>query len=110
MKSDAEAFRPYWKKGIDAANAAPRCGAKKRRKGTPCGSPAMANGRCRIHGGLSTGPKTEEGIERIRQAHWEHGQRSAEAVKRRKQGAALRREIKLIGTLLDGVDQRSSGP
>jgi hypothetical protein len=28
----------------------------------------MKNGRCRLHGGLSTGPKTVAGIERIRQA------------------------------------------
>jgi hypothetical protein len=28
----------------------PRCGAKTRR-GAPCQSPAMPNGRCRIHGG-----------------------------------------------------------
>ena len=32
---------------------APRCGAKTRR-GTACQSPAMPNGRCRIHGGLVT--------------------------------------------------------
>ncbi|MDO4799724.1 MAG: HGGxSTG domain-containing protein [Bacillota bacterium] len=32
------------------------CGAKTR-GGTPCRKPAMANGRCRIHGGKSTGPK-----------------------------------------------------
>ena len=32
----------------------PRCGAKTRR-GTPCKSPAMPNGRCRMHGGKSTG-------------------------------------------------------
>ena len=30
----------------------PRCGAKTR-SGTPCRSPAMANGRCRMHGGKS---------------------------------------------------------
>ena len=56
---------------------APRCGAKTR-AGTPCKCPAMKNGRCRLHGGLSTGPKTKEGIERIRQAHWKHGEYSAE--------------------------------
>ena len=33
---------------------APRCGAKTR-KGTPCKAPAMANGRCRMHGGKSPG-------------------------------------------------------
>jgi hypothetical protein len=46
---------------------APRCRAKTRR-GTPCQCPAMTNGRCRLHGGLSTGPKTAEGIECIRRA------------------------------------------
>ncbi|MEA3467220.1 MAG: HGGxSTG domain-containing protein [Thermodesulfobacteriota bacterium] len=33
---------------------APRCGAKTR-KGTPCCSPAMKNGRCRMHGGTNPG-------------------------------------------------------
>jgi hypothetical protein len=31
-----------------------RCGARTRR-GSPCRSPAMPNGRCRMHGGLSPG-------------------------------------------------------
>ena len=47
-----------------------RCGAKTRR-GTACLCPAMKNGRCRLHGGLSTGPKTEEG--RARCGNWKHG-------------------------------------
>lgn len=51
---------------------APRCGAKNRR-GTPCQCPAMANGRCRLHGGLSTGPKTEQGIWNIQAANTKHG-------------------------------------
>jgi hypothetical protein len=51
---------------------AQRCGARTR-KGTPCQCPAMKNGRCRLHGGLSTGPKTVAGIERIRQAVTKHG-------------------------------------
>ena len=33
-----------------------RCGAKTR-PGHPCGHFAMKNGRCRYHGGLSTGAK-----------------------------------------------------
>lgn len=28
-----------------------RCGAYARTTGTPCKSPAMVNGRCRMHGG-----------------------------------------------------------
>ena len=44
------------------------CGAKTRR-GTPCQAKAMPDkARCRLHGGLSTGPKTREGRERIARA------------------------------------------
>ena len=47
----------------------PRCGARCKRDGAPCKAPvvwdkerdAPRNGRCRMHGGLSTGPKTAEG-------------------------------------------------
>ena len=60
-----------------------RCGARNRR-GMACGSPAMRNGRCRLHGGLSTGPKTAEGIERIRRAKTKHGLYSAAAMAERK--------------------------
>jgi hypothetical protein len=34
---------------------APRCGAKRKYDGRPCQAPAMENGRCRLHGGKSTG-------------------------------------------------------
>jgi hypothetical protein len=33
------------------------CGAKARSTSKPCRGSAMKNGRCRLHGGLSTGPK-----------------------------------------------------
>ena len=67
---------------------AARCGAKTRR-GTPCQCPAMGNGRCRLHGGLSTGPKTAEGIARIRRAVTKHGNYS----KRTKAERAEYREL-----------------
>ena len=35
-------------------------------------APLLDHGRCRLHGGLSTGPKTSEGLERIRQAAMKH--------------------------------------
>lgn len=59
----------------------PRCGAKTRR-GTPCQAGAIWSTRsrrytrCKNHGGLSTGPKTAEGIERIRRAVTKHGRYS----------------------------------
>jgi len=61
---------------------APQCGAKTRR-GTPCRAPAMSNGRCRMHGGKSTGPRTPEGLERSRKANWKHGHYSAESIAER---------------------------
>lgn len=59
-------------------STAPRCGAKTRR-GKKCQAPAMRNGRCRMHGGSSTGPRTPEGLARSRRARWKHGLYSAEA-------------------------------
>ena len=35
----------------NAMQLAPRCGAHARTTGQPCRSPAMKNGRCRMHGG-----------------------------------------------------------
>ena len=58
-------------------NSGPRCGAKNRH-GLPCRAPALkGKRRCRLHGGLSTGPKTAEGRERIRKAKTKHGRYSA---------------------------------
>ncbi|MBA7570893.1 hypothetical protein ES695_19240 [Candidatus Atribacteria bacterium 1244-E10-H5-B2] len=72
---------------------APRCGAKTR-KGTLCQAPAMKNGRCRLHGGKSTGPKTPEGIERIRQVHLKHGRYTKDAITSRKEFNCLLRKFK----------------
>ena len=58
-------------------NAAPRCGARTR-AGCPCRAPAMANGRCRMHGGRSTGPNTPEGLARLTAARTRHGCYGAE--------------------------------
>ncbi|WP_414636644.1 HGGxSTG domain-containing protein [Arenimonas sp.] len=53
-----------------------RCGAKTQ-SGKPCRGRAVAkNGRCRWHGGYSTGPKTPEGIARVT-ANLPHFQRKA---------------------------------
>lgn len=62
---------------------APRCGAKTR-AGTPCKCPAMPNGRCRLHGGKSTGPKTKDGKERSKRGNWKHGEYSVESKKFKK--------------------------
>lgn len=38
-----------------------RCGANAKSTKQPCRKKALTNGRCKLHGGLSTGPKTAEG-------------------------------------------------
>jgi len=44
------------------------CGARTR-AGTPCKLTVIyGNGRCKLHGGLSTGPTSNEGRERCREA------------------------------------------
>ena len=45
-----------------------RCGAYARTTGNPCQAKALTNGRCKNHGGMSTGPKTPEGRLAISQA------------------------------------------
>ena len=75
----------------DKANAAPRCGVRSKRTGKPCQGAAMPNGRCKLHGGKSTGPRTMEGLERSRRANWKHGHfsREAKAERSRLRGAML---------------------
>jgi hypothetical protein len=45
------------------------CGAYARSTGKPCQAPPRANGRCKLHGGKSTGPRTSEGKARIAEAN-----------------------------------------
>jgi hypothetical protein len=55
-----EPLRRGWLRNGNAPgdpNTAPRCGAHTR-AGAACRAPAMSNGRCRMHGGASTGPCT----------------------------------------------------
>jgi hypothetical protein len=77
-------------------NSAPRCGAKTKGKGTPCRSPAMPNGRCRMHGGPSTGAKTAEGIERIRIGRTKHGRYSAASIAQRRAARQALRELRAL--------------
>ena len=45
-----------------------KCGAYARSTGNPCQGKALRNGRCRNHGGNSTGPKTQEGRRAVGEA------------------------------------------
>ena len=77
QKGNSFRFGPDW--------PGQRCGAKTR-KGTACQKPPLAGKtKCRLHGGLSTGPRTAEGKARIAAAHWKHGRRSRAFTEARKQ-------------------------
>ena len=53
--------RRSWKRAVEAAFARTRCNATTR-KGKPCQAEGSGKGgRCRFHGGMSTGPKSPEG-------------------------------------------------
>lgn len=75
------------------------CGAKARtNENQPCRRIAMANGRCRLHGGLTrnTGAKTEEGKLRQKMTNWKHGLRSKEAIEEAKRVRAFIKECKSL--------------
>ena len=70
-----------------------RCLAKTRR-GTECQRPAITtSGRCRLHGGRSTGPRTEEGRARILVANTKHGRKTKVRLAEAKARAQANREI-----------------
>ena len=71
---------------------APRCGARTR-AGSACRQPAMPNGRCRLHGGKSTGPRTAAGRARGAAARRTHGMRARDFIARRRAGLRQRRRL-----------------
>jgi hypothetical protein len=85
---------PDWRVTLPLARRAPRCRARTRAGGS-CQQPAMSNGRCRMHGGASTGPRTPEGLQRIVEAHTVHGRYGAEM-----------RELRRLMRLLDEEQRR----
>ena len=70
LDADAEVRLALWHDRKRAHEAKRRvvCGAKTR-KGNPCRNKSESGKRrCKFHGGMSTGPKTEEGRARISEA------------------------------------------
>jgi hypothetical protein len=68
-----------------------RCLARRRR-GSPCQSPAMPNGRCRMHGGPSPGaPKGNKNA-------YKHGRYTAKTIADRRAVAALNSPSDLLST------------
>lgn len=75
-----------------------RCQARSSRTKLQCAKPALRNKRvCGHHGGLSTGPKTTEGIKRIQAAHWRHGNETKEARVERRRMSLMFQRLEEIG-------------
>ena len=78
-------FGPNWP-GI-------RCLARTRR-GTECQRAAYKhNGRCALHGGLSTGARTQEGLQRISEANIKHGRQTKDKLEAQRYGAKVGRRV-----------------
>jgi hypothetical protein len=90
---------PFWHIGLRLAGMSPRCSAHVR-SGARCLAPAMANGCCRMHGGGSTGPRTPDGVERLRASRTIHGWRGVEASQFRQMLRTLRAETRRLRELV----------
>lgn len=76
----------------------PRCGAHARTTGQPCRCPAMANGRCKLHGGKS--PGAPRGAQN---GNFRHGQRTKEALERRREVLEL---LQSLREMMAGLKRR----
>ena len=77
-----------------------RCEALTRR-GSLCKRPGnKKNGRCKFHGGYSSGPKTKDGMDRLIASKIKHErfikEKRAEAKRKTKVGREITRELKTI--------------
>ena len=71
-----------------------RCGAKTR-QGLPCKRPAnKRNGRCRLHGGRSIGPKSAEGRAKIAAANTTTGQHTKAMIAKRREDAKIAKGLR----------------
>ena len=75
-----------------------RCKAQSSRAKLQCSKPALKGKLvCGHHGGYSTGLKTKAGKDRIRAAHWRHGEETLEAKAERSEKSVMFRYLTDIG-------------
>ena len=75
-----------------------RCKAQSSRAKLQCGKPALkGKAVCGHHGGLSTGPKSQKGKNRIRAAHLKHGEETLEAKAERSAKSLMFRYLTDLG-------------
>lgn len=79
-----------------------RCKAQSSRTKLQCSKPALkGKAVCGHHGGLSTGPRSKEGKDRIRAAHLKHGDETLEAKSERSAKSVVFRYLTDIGNYCD---------
>lgn len=89
------------------------CGARRKADGQPCQRRAMANGRCYVHGGASTGRPIEHGL-KAKRLHQSLHKRAQELKTLDEQPLSLLDELGLLRALLenqlnqigDDIDER----
>jgi hypothetical protein len=82
-----------------------RCSAKSKRTGEQCKAPAIrGKSKCKFHGGLSTGPRSQEGRNRCAAAKLVHGRETKEMRQNHREVMA---QLKLYAQIL-GVQWRMS--
>jgi hypothetical protein len=82
------------------SNLLPRCGAHSRRTGRPCKGFAMANGRCRMHGGNSRGMPGKAN------PAYRHGLRSQEYIVERREA---RKVLRVVRDMIAQATERPDG-
>jgi hypothetical protein len=75
-----------------------RCLARSKRTKQQCQAPAISGRKvCKNHGGLSTGPKTEQGRQRCAEAKTIHGNETRKARNERAEGMRRLRALEDLG-------------
>jgi len=86
-----------------------RCKAQSSRTKLQCSKPALkGKAVCQFHGGYSTGPKTKAGKDRIRAAHFKHGNETLEAKAERSAKSAMFFYLRDLGEYF-GILKRAKG-
>ena len=70
-----------------------RCIAKTRRGTARQRAACKHNGRCALHGGRSTGPKTQRGLQRISRANLRHGRQTKDKLAAQRHAAEVGRRV-----------------
>jgi hypothetical protein len=90
----------------------PRCQAKAKRTGQQCRRPATKGKKvCKLHGGLSTGPRTQAGRERCARARLVHGRETTAIREERSLSSARLAVLEWAGHTLGFMEgRRTRGP